>query len=183
MWVDHAVVGLCQCIGTREEGHEQQGEVGVLVRAIATIGKPGEQVGELAKDLGVQITDAAAELRPAQCGDGDLGEEDVLLLVGRHLEEEIIERPGEGAFGVEDGDLRHERLALVFHDLIDGGDQKGFLRVEIVVDEPRGDARFLCDALDRGLGEPVLHDGCAETIDDLPAPRLGKARASHKLIG
>ena len=181
--VDDATVELSEAVGPGEESHEQEREVGVGGILTGAIRQAAEKRRELADDLGVERGDPAAELRAAQRRDADLGEQHVLRAVRRHLEEEVVERTCERALRIEDGDLRHERLALLRDHLVDGGDQERFLRREVVVDEPGGHARLLRDALDRGVGEPVLHDRGAQPLDDLTAARLREARASHRLIG
>jgi hypothetical protein len=181
--VDDARVDLQQLVGAGEEADQQEGEVGVLLVPRGAVGQAVEEGGQLAHDLGVQRGQPLAQLRAAQGRDADFEEEQVLLAVGGDLEEEVVERPRQRALGVEDGDLRHQGLALGLDDLIDGGDQELLLGVEVVVDEPGGQACLFGDALDGGVGEPVLEDRGAQPLDDLPPARLSEARTSHGLVG
>jgi hypothetical protein len=178
-------VGIEQALlfGAVEKADDKRREIGVLVAATAAVGQTIEQCGELVHHFHVQRGDPPAELRAAQRGDPDLGEQNAALLVRGRLDEEEVERAREGALGVEDVELGLQRGAQVLDDLIDGGDQEVFLGDEIVMHQPGRHPGLGGDARDRGTGEPVLHDRGAQAVDDLSAPRLGETRPSHTLIG
>ncbi len=148
--------------------------------AAVTIGKAVEQGGELGDDFGVERREAFAELRTAKGGDLDLGEEHAAVAVGGELDEEEVEPAGKGALGVQDRQLGAERRAEVFDDLLDGRDQQVFLRHEVVVHEAGGQVRLGRDALHRRLGDAVLQDRRAQSVDDLAASRSGEASSSHR---
>ena len=169
--------------GAVEKTDDELREIGVLAVSAAAIGQTVEQCGELGHHFHVQRGDSPAQLRPAQRGDPNLREQNAALLVGGRLDEEEVERAREGAFGVEDVELGLQRGAQVLDDLIHGGDQQVFLGDEIVMHQPGRHPRLGGDARDRRVGEPVLHDRRAQSVDDLSAPRLGEARPSHGLIG
>jgi len=173
--VEHPL--LVRPIGVTDE---QGREVAVGGALAGAVGQAIEQARELARHLRSQRGDALAELRAAEGGDPDLGEQEAALAVGRKLEQQEVEGARERALGVEDVDLGHERRAEVLHHLVDGGDQEVFLGVEVVVDEAGRHLRLLGDALHRGVGEAVLDDGGAEAVDDLAAAGLGEARATHE---
>lgn len=144
------------------------------------LGQAVEHVGQLGCDLGVERGETLPELRSSDGGDTDLGEEDAAVAVGRQLEEEEVQAAGERVLGIEDPELRPQRLGQVVHDLIDGRDQEVFLRDEIVVHEPRRQPRFGRDALDRRAGDAMLHDRGAESFDDLTPAWTGETGASHR---
>lgn len=144
------------------------------------VGQSVEQRRQLGDDLGVQIGEAAPQLRATERRHADLGEQHAAVTVGGQLDEEEVETAGERALGIEHVELGAERRPQILDDLIDGRDQQVFLRLEIVVHETRRQAGFLRDALDGGLGDAVLQDGGAQAIDDLAAARSRETPASHK---
>lgn len=139
-----------------------------------------EERGELRHDLFVERRQTLAQLRAAERCDADLGQQHAAVAVGWVFDEEEVEPAGECAFRVEHVELGTERGAGVLDDLIDGRDQEVFLRYEVVVHQPRREVRLCGDTLHRGIGDPVLQDGRAQTFDDLAAPRSGETRASHR---
>jgi hypothetical protein len=149
------------------------------VSALA-VGQSAEQRRQLGDDLGVQVGEAAAQLRTAERGDADLGEEYAALTVGWQLDEEEVETAGERALGIEHVEQGPERRPLILDDLFDGRDQEVFLRLEVVVHEARRQTGFFRDPLDRRLGDAVLEDRRAQAVDDLAAARPGETPASHK---
>ena len=161
-----------------DQDHRQ---VGVVRVATLAIGQPIEQRRQLGDDLGVEIGEAPAQLRSAQRCDADLGEQHAAHAIGGQLDEEEVETASERPFGIEDVELGAQRGPEILDDLIDGGDQEVFLRLEVVVHEPRRKPGFLRDALHRRLGEAVLEDRGAQTVDDLAAARSGETPASHKI--
>ena len=161
----------------RDQDHRQ---VGVLRVTTLAIGQPIEQRRQLGDDLGVEIGEAPAQLRTAQRRDGDLGEQHAARTIGRQLDEQEVEAARQGALRIEHVELGAQRRPEILDDLIDGRDQQVFLRLEVVVHEPCGNARLFGDALHRGVGQTVLQDGGAETVDDLTAARSGEAPASHR---
>ena len=181
-------------VGPEGEAHEQEGEVGVLGPAaapirqaaapirqpVAPIGQAVEQQGEVAHGLGVELRQTPAQLRAPERGDGDLLEEDAACAIGRHLEVEDVERAGDGALRVEHVELRHQRSPHLVDDLIDGGDEEGLLRVEVVVHQTRGQSRLRRDPLHGRSREAMPHQRGAQPVDDLPPPRLGETRATHR---
>lgn len=122
-------------------------------------------------------------MRPAERRDPDLGEQQPALAIGGELEQEEVEGAPQGALGVEDVQLGHERRTQVLDDLIDGGDQEILFGLEVVVDETRGNLGLLGDALHRSVGEAVLDDGGAQAVDDLSAPWRRETGPSHRLFG
>jgi len=195
-------------VGPEGEAHEQEGEVGVLGPAaapirqaaapirqpaapirqpvapirqpVAPIGQAVEQQGEVAHGLGVELRQTPAQLRAPERGDGDLLEEDAACALGRHLEVEDVERAGDGALRVEHVELRHQRSPHLVDDLIDGGDEEGLLRVEVVVHQTCGQSRLRRDPLHGRSREAMPHQRGAQPVDDLPPPRLGETRATHR---
>lgn len=139
-----------------------------------------EERRELRDDLLVEGCQTLAQLRAAKRRDADLGQQHAAVAVGGILDEEEVEPAPEGALGVEHVELGAERGAGVLDDLIDGRDQEVFFRDEVVVHEPGRKVRFGGDALDRRVGDPVLQDGRAQTLDDLAAARSGETRSSHR---
>jgi hypothetical protein len=144
------------------------------------IGETIEEADELRHDLRVEICDATSQLRPAQRRETDLREEHAAFALGRHLDEQEVQRASERALGIEDVELGLERGTKLVDDLVDGRDQERFLRREVVVDESRRNIGGTRDALHRRALEPALHDHAAKRVDDLLAPRLREARSSHK---
>jgi len=174
-------IGQELCVRPVEQAQHHGGEIDVRLVLARTVGQTIEQRRDLARHVRGELSQAAPQLRPTERRDGDLFEEDAAITVGRDLEEEEVERALEGALRIEDVELGLDRLARVLDDQIDGGDQQIFLRVEVVMDQAGGYAGVAGDALHRGVGEPVLHDRGAQAVDDLPAARLGEARASHRV--
>jgi len=140
-----------------------------------------EQCDELRDHVLGERREPAAQLRAAERRDADLVEENAALAIGGRLEKQEVERARERPLRIEDVELRFERPARVFDDLIDRRDEEIFFRREVVVDEPRGNTGRQRDALHRCFGEPVLHDRVAQTVDDLAAARLRETRASHRV--
>ena len=178
--VDSCGIELPNDVCPRQDADQQHRELGVLGAAPLTIGEPLEHGGQLVDDLGVERREALAELRPAEGGHADLGEQHAAIALGGQLDEEEVEATRERALGIEHLQLGAERRAETFDHLIDGRNQQIFLRDEVVVDEAGGKLRFRGDALHGRLGDTVLDDGRAETVDDLTTARSGQARASHK---
>lgn len=166
-------------IGPEQQTDEHGGEIDVGLAPSGAIGKAIEQGGQLLDHVRVQRREPAAELWPAQRRDADLLEEHATVAIGGDLEEEEVEATRERPLRIEDVELRPDRASRVLDELIDGRDQQGFLRLEVVMDEARRHAGLGGDALDRSAGEAVLHDRVAQPVDDLPAPRLGEAGTSH----
>lgn len=178
--VDCCGIELPNDVCSREEADQQHGELGVIGLPALAIRKPAEHGGQLVDDLGVERSQALPELRTAERGDADLGEEHAAIALGRKLDEEEIEAAGERALGVEHLELGAERRAETLDHLIDGRDQQIFFRDEVVVHEASGKLCFGGDALHGRLGNAVLDDGGAETVDDLTTARSGQTRASHR---
>lgn len=176
--VEHAL--LIGAVGVTDQQH---GEIMILCVLPRTIGETIEKRGQLGDDFGVQLGDALAELWAPECRDPDLGEQKASLTIGRKLEQQKVESACECALGIEHVQLRHQRRAEVFDDLIDRCDEQGFLGLEVVVDETGRHAGVFRNALHRRVGEAVLDDGGAESVDDLAPTGLRKTRPSHRLIG
>ena len=179
--MDGVRIGQELGVGSVEQAQHHGGEIDVGLVLARAIGQAIEQRGDLARHVRVELGEAAPQLRPAERGDGDLLQKDAAIAVGRHLEEEEVERALEGALRIEDVELGLDGLACILDDQIDGGDQQVFLRVEVMMDQTRGHAGVSGDALHRGVGEAVLHDRGAQAVDDLPAARLGETGASHRV--
>lgn len=178
--MDRGGIELPGGIRPEQQTGEDGRQLGVLGAAAAAVGQAIEHRRQLADDLGVERGDALAQLGPPERGDADLGEEHAARALGRELDEEEVEAAGERALGVEYVQLRFERGAQVLDHLIDGGDQEVFLGLEVMVHEPRREARRGRDALDGRVGDAVLQDRGAQTVDDLTAPRSREARPSHR---
>jgi hypothetical protein len=144
------------------------------------VGQAIQHRRELADDFGVEIREAAAELRAAERGNADLREKHAARTVGGQLDEEEVETAGQRALGIQHVELGAKRRPQILDDLVDGRDQQVFLRLEVVVHQPGRQAGFLGDALHRGFGDAVLQDRRAQAVDDLAAPRSSETPASHK---
>lgn len=178
--IDRGGIELPGGVRPEQQTDEQHGEIGVLRVASLAIGKPIEQRGELRDDLGVQRREALAQLRAAERGDANLGEQHAAVAIGGELDEQEVETARERVLGIEDGELGTERAPQILDDLIDGRDQQVFLGDEVVVDETRRQIGLGGDALHRGFGDAVLEDRGAQSFDDLSAARAGETRASHR---
>ena len=146
-----------------------------------TVGKPVEQRGQLLDHLGVERSEASAELRTAERRDADLLEEHAAVAIGGDLEKQEVESALERLLRIEHVELRLDGVARVLDHLIDGRNQQVFLRLEVVMDEPRREPRLGCDALHRRASEAMFDDRFAQPVDDLPAARLRKTRTSHRV--
>lgn len=167
-------------VRSRDEADEQHRELGVFGVAVLAVRQPIEHRGELGGDLQIECRESLAELRPAERGDPDLGEQHAAVAVGRHLDEEKVEPAGERALGIEHLQLFAERRAQVFDDLVDGRDQQIFFGHEVVMHEPGRQLRFGGDALHRRVRDTVFQNRGAKTVDDLLPPRAREARPSHR---
>ena len=179
-WVDGVGIKLPGGVRAEQQTNEHAGEVGILGVSLATVGKVIEKGRELGDDLLVQGCQTLAQLRAAQGGDADLGEQHAAVAIGGILDEEKVEAARERPFGIEHVELGTERRSRVLDDLIDRRDQEILFRHEVVVHEARGQIRLGSDALDGGVGDAVLQDGGAEALDDLTAPRTRETRPSHR---
>ena len=177
--IDRGGIELPGGVRPEQQTNQHHGEIGVLGVAPLTIGQPVEHGGQLRDDLGVQRREAAAQLRPAERRDADLGEQYAARAVGRQLDEEEVETAGERTLGVEDVELGPERRAQILDHLVDSRDQEIFLGHEVMVHQAGGEIGFGGDALHGGFRDAVLEDGGAQSFDDLDAARSGQARASH----
>jgi hypothetical protein len=178
--IDRGGIELPEDIRPETQTDQDHRQVGVLRVPTLAVGQAVEQGGELGDDLGVEIGEPPAELRTAERGHADLGEQHAARAVGRQLDEEEIEPARQRALGIEHVELGAERRADLLDDLVDGRDQKVFLGLEVVVHEPGRQTRRLGNALDGRIGESVLQDRGAQTVDDLAAARSGETPASHK---
>ena len=178
--IDGGGIELPEGVRPERETDQHQRQVGVFGVATLAIGQPIEQRRQLRHDLAVEIGEAPAQLRAAQRRDADLGEQHAARAVGGQLDEEEVEPAGECALGIEHVELGAQRRPHLFDHLIDRRDQEVLLGLEVVVHEPRRQTGFLGDALDGRVGQAVLQDRSAETVDDLTAARSGQAPASHR---
>ena len=179
-WVDGCGIELPMRVRPEEQADQHQGQIGIFGVTTATIGQPVEQTGQLGHDLGVQSGEAAAQLRAAERGDADLGEQYAAVAVGGELDEQEVEPALEGALRIQDVELGAQRRPQIFDHLVDGGDQQVSLGDEVVVHQAGGQARLGGDALHRGAGDAVLQDRRPQAVDDLTAARSGETRASHR---
>lgn len=178
--VDRGGVELPSGIRPEQQTGQDRRQLRVGGVAALTFGQAIEHRGQLGHDLGIERCDALPELRPAERGDADLGEEHAPRALGRELDEEKVEPAREGALGIEHVELGFQRGPQVLDDLIHRRDQKVLLGLEIMVHQTRRQPRFRGDALDGRVGDPVLEDRGAQTFDDLAAPRTRETRPSHR---
>ncbi len=80
--VDGCGIELPNDVCPRQDADQQHCEFGVLGVPTLTFGEPIEHGGQLVDDLGIERRQPLAELRPAERGDADLGEQHAAVALG-----------------------------------------------------------------------------------------------------